>query len=162
MRVVVISRTIQEFEGVRYYKCGNYFQRRGVRLHRVVWARKHGRKPPKGFHVHHHDENTSNNQPGNLILKPGKRHVSMHVRSQKRKMPVKTLEAARVWHSSKAGRAKHAEVQRANWKKRKAKRYICGECEKSFWSRAFQGATYCHLNCKMRAFNRRRRAAKGK
>ena len=52
MDVQVISSTVQRFNGVSYYLCGKYFQRRGVRLHRMVWEYHNG-KIPQGYHVHH-------------------------------------------------------------------------------------------------------------
>ena len=59
-KVIVISDTIQEFNGVRYYKCGNYFQCEGIRLHREVYTYHKG-KIPKGFHVHHKKDTNKNN-----------------------------------------------------------------------------------------------------
>ena len=55
MDVQVISSTVQRFNGVSYYLCGKYFQRRGVRLHRMVWEYHNG-KIPQGYHVHHVDD----------------------------------------------------------------------------------------------------------
>ena len=47
MRYVVCSETVQEYEGRRYYRCGSYFQRNGVRLHRLVWETERGAIPDR-------------------------------------------------------------------------------------------------------------------
>lgn len=54
MEVQRISTTAQRFDGVTYYLCGEYFQRKGRRLHRAVWEHHNG-KIPNGYHVHHKD-----------------------------------------------------------------------------------------------------------
>lgn len=45
MKTEVISNTVQKFNGVSYYLCGAYFQKKGVRLHRVVWEYHNGAIP---------------------------------------------------------------------------------------------------------------------
>ena len=67
MKVNIISETKQEFNGVVYYKCGEYYQRKGIRLHREVW-KYHNGEIPKGYHVHHIDSNKNNNSIDNLEL----------------------------------------------------------------------------------------------
>ena len=67
MEVKVISNTVQKFNGESYYLCGQYFQRKGKRLHRTVWEFHNG-TIPKGYHVHHKDGNRSNNAIENLTL----------------------------------------------------------------------------------------------
>ena len=88
----MVSDTIQEFEGIRYYRCGRYFQRKGVRLHRVVYERHNG-SIPQGCHIHHVDDDPRNNALDNLALllrsiilaHHGKRsHISAAARSAAR------------------------------------------------------------------------------
>lgn len=67
MLVEVISPTKQRYNGKDYYLCGQYFQRKGERLHRKVWEETHG-EIPSGYEVHHIDEDKANNQPENLKL----------------------------------------------------------------------------------------------
>ena len=84
MKVKVISPTIQEFDGERFYLCGKYFQHRGKRLHIAVWEYHNG-DVLKGYHVHHIDEDRSNNQIENLCLMPASMHVSFHQQGEERK-----------------------------------------------------------------------------
>ena len=67
MEVQRISTTAQRFDGVTYYLCGEYFQRKGRRLHRAVWEHHNG-KIPNGYHVHHKDGDRNNNDISNLEL----------------------------------------------------------------------------------------------
>lgn len=112
-KVTIISASIQEFEGVRYYLCGRYFQKRGARLHRVVWTHHHG-PIPKGYHVHHMTGDTSKNQVEELELVRGARHLSGHMSSpqrvaESRRRLAKAQAAATAWHGSEGGRAWHRE-----------------------------------------------------
>ena len=75
MKVTVISPTIQEFNGERFYLCGNYFQHKGKRLHVAVW-KYHNGDIPKGYHIHHIDEDRTNNQIENLTQVEASWHSS--------------------------------------------------------------------------------------
>ena len=112
--VVVCSETIQEFCGVRFYKCGFYFQRDGFRLNRVVWETCFG-PIPDGFHVHHKDTDRANNQPDNLACMPGDDHLSHHgyERADESRAIIARIRAlAAKWHGSAAGKLWHAEHYR--------------------------------------------------
>lgn len=135
MQVTVISDTIQEFNGVRYYRCGFYFQRKGVRLHRVVWEAVHGVPVPAGFHVHHRDEDRSNNQPDNLELLEGRAHVAHHSKDFKpsAETTAKAVEAAKAWHASAAGSEWHRQHYRRIADKLHAKvDCTCKQCGRDF------------------------------
>ena len=47
MEVHVVSATAQRFNGQTYYLCGDYFQRKGRRLHRAVWEYHNGEIPTR-------------------------------------------------------------------------------------------------------------------
>lgn len=149
MRPTVISDTIQEFLGLRYYLCGNYFQREGVRLHRVVWSRTHGREVPDGFHVHHDDEDRSNNDPDNLVLLPGPEHTSLHQTGHQRGVPAVAIEAAKAWHGSEQGLAWHREhyASTADQLQRDAS-FICEQCAAPFVAKARGSNRFCCNGCK--------------
>ena len=113
MDPIVISGTIQEFKGVRFYLCGDYFQQNGKALHREVWAETHG-PVPEGFEVHHRDHDRSNNSLGNLELLEGTEHARLHANNlENRRRALEQLPAARElakeWHQSEEGRAWHKE-----------------------------------------------------
>lgn len=149
MRVNIISDTIQEFEGVRYYRCGPYFQRKGVRLHRMVWMRVNGRDVPDGFEVHHSDEDRANNQPGNLELLAAPVHRKIHGEGKGIPVHIQDMgrEAAKQWHASADGRAWHKSNYEQNVRHALHVRvtHSCGCCGKQF--EGPKHAKYCSQSC---------------
>lgn len=162
---IVLSETVQEFEGERYYLCGFYFQRNGKRLHVAVWERAHGPRPD-GHHVHHIDGDRANNALLNLGCPRAFDHLSEHGREKWLTSPAfrknieKATAAARAWHSTEAGRAFHVEnghrAARAIAARAVTKR--CEECGSAFRdSTAAHIARTCHPNCYARLYRRERR-----
>lgn len=161
--VVVVSKTVQEFLGRRFYLCGYYFQHRGVRLHRTVWQHFHG-PIPEGFHVHHIDGDRSNNQRSNLELLEGSNHLSGHMgqaerRNASRSRIGKVQRAAAKWHGSPDGLDWHRDQYERHCRSAVLASYVdgkCSECGKPFHGPKFQ--KFCHANCKARALRKRRKA----
>ena len=146
--VIVISETKQSFLGENYYKCGEYFQRSGVRLHRKVWEHHNG-EIPKGFHVHHIDHNKSNNSHRNLELVHGSAHMSHHQKGHGRKPSEKAHLMANEWHASDAGREWHKQHYENN--KHTLHKKItreCSHCGKSHETAKLNGNAFCSNNCK--------------
>ncbi len=161
MIVEIISPTVQKFNGESFYLCGNYFQRKGKRLHRTVWQYHNG-DIPKGYHVHHIDGNKSNNSIENLALLPGKEHLSNHMkepeRVEKSRQSIhKAVKAATVWHGTSEGAEWHSKHAKEYWASAPMNEYKCDFCGKTFYSRAvrYKGNHFCGGNCKA-AFRRRR------
>lgn len=164
--VKVISDTIQEFCGVRYYRCGRYFQRKGVRLHRAVWESVHG-PVPDGYHVHHIDHDAENNAPGNLSLVESRAHISHHSSEPENVRRItdqlsNARKAAAEWHGSEAGRRWHSQQYETVLRKRMAVTVEkhCQQCGKAYRVVAPKAgeSKFCHPNCKARALRARRRA----
>lgn len=161
MKVQVVSDTIQKFNGVSYYLCGLYYQRKGRRLHREVWMHHNG-DIPKGFHVHHLDGDRSHNDVENLTLLRGSDHLSGHMKQQnRREASARAIEIARVaackWHGSEAGREFHSKHGKESWKKRAVQTYICTECGNEFQTKNVYAEgqnRFCSNNC--RASHRRK------
>lgn len=158
MSVKIVNETTQEFNGQRYWLCGYYFQRKGSRLHRVVWEYHNG-PIPAGYHVHHIDEDRANNSIDNLELVHGSRHVSFHSGKADHSKAIKAAqEKAREWHASEAGRQWHRE----NWEKNSKPvlfervEKTCEVCGKSYQGLKRKRTKYCHANCKARALRQRR------
>lgn len=161
--VKIISGTVQEFRGERFYLCGYYFQHDGKRLHRAVWEAYNG-PIPEGYHVHHLDEDRGNNQIENLALMPGIEHVRQHARTEERRENGRraiafAIAAAPEWHRSEAGTAWHSEHARQYWATAPAQTYTCAMCGRAFESRkvTHRGRRFCSAKCRA-AYGRRKRA----
>lgn len=159
MKVKVISNTIQEFNGVKYYLCGAYFQNsdKKLRLHREVW-KYHNGKIPKGCVIDHIDRDVSNNQIENLRLATysmNNRNVSEETTRKRREHIERVRPLSKEWHASEEGREWHKKVGLDSWANRKATERECRHCHKKFYSRANGKAYYCCNNCKHRARTRR-------
>ena len=112
------------FNGRKYYRYPEsknpahrrYFARSGNRLHRDVWIFHIG-TIPKGMHIHHIDNNTSNNDIANLACITLKQHWDEHRAelSERSKSPKQIAHLDRIrhkaaeWHRSDEGRAWHKE-----------------------------------------------------
>lgn len=117
---------VQVFNGKEYklYAGERYFSRGTKRLHREVWKFYNG-QIPKGYHVHHKDENTWNNDISNLELVEMHAHLRHHAEEQsrdnellawRRENIAKASQLAVEWHKSEEGR---------KWHSKKSKRAIC-------------------------------------
>ena len=123
------------FNGYKYYKqkTGYYqiaetYKRKQLgierRLHRAIWKFYNG-DIPKGYQVHHKDENKDNNDISNLELLSASEHAKLHSRRAKiwwhttkgKKANKKGVKNARAWHSSDAGYKWHSEHQKEYIKK---------------------------------------------
>ena len=157
MRVTVVSDTIQEFNGERFYLCGNYFQHNGKRLHVTVWKHHRG-DIPKGYHIHHIDGDRSNNQIENLAILTGSLHVSMHnapeIRGEYQQKHIQEIqELAKEWHHSDAGRAWHSEHAVSQWENGTFAPIErgCAQCGKKFMRggiNAKRDIVFCSNRCK--------------
>lgn len=166
MEVQVISNTVQKFNGESYYYCGSYFQRKGKRLHRMVWEYHNG-TIPKGYHIHHKDEDKSNNDISNLEMVWGGEHMSHHMNNEERKAQSReyvknAIAKAPAWHHSKEGKQWHSEHSKKAYQDREYRTYVCSFCGKEYQTKHIysEGANhFCHNNCK--AAYRRRRVRNG-
>lgn len=161
MEVQVISNTVQKFNGESFYLCGFYYQHKGKRLHRTVWEYHNG-EIPTGYHVHHIDEDRSNNQISNLKLVEATSHLSGHMSKperveKSRKDVQKAIEKAPEWHKSDDGFAWHSAHAKEYWENAPMQTYICSYCGKEYQTRNVRhnGNHFCHQNCRA-AFRRRR------
>lgn len=162
--VKVISPTIQEYAGKRYYRCGKYYQHKGERLHRRVWEDLHG-TVPDGFHVHHRDHDTSHNDGSNLQLLSNSAHASYHSRESGhgRMTIAMATEAAREWHGSEEGRDWHRTHYEEHIRPTMEQRTeaTCQECGGTFETSLVHAhlAKFCSPKCRQRAHRTRRATA---
>lgn len=110
-----------EYDGYRFYEdqknywIGQVLDADGKphrkRLHIYVWEKYNG-PVPEGFHVHHIDRDTSNNEIENLVALPESEHLRLHASLQdKEKLKQYLDECARPkaieWHKSRDGEEWH-------------------------------------------------------
>ena len=150
----VLSETQQLFNGEKFYRCGTYFQHNGKRLHRAVWEFHNG-EIPNGYHVHHVDGDTANNDIANLELLAQHDHISMHLSTDKaRERSRKHIETIRplavAWHKSPDASAFY-KAHSAEWAKhRKTVPLKCEHCGKPFTS-TMSDTKFCSIACKAAA-----------
>lgn len=141
-----------------YYLSSKLIDGKRKRLHVYVWEKVNG-KVPKGYEVHHRDENKQNNALNNLMLLTRSEHQSYHMRTQSDELKQKrskhlletAIPAAKEWHKSKEGREWHRQHGIDSISKREPVKYYCSYCGKEFESRHRYGAdqnTFCSNKCK--------------
>ena len=150
-----------EHDGKRYYRCksGYYKCADGKWLHRVIWEEVNG-PIPKGFHIHHIDEDKSNNDPLNLEMVNPKTHSALHLDAEHRdafarNMIENALPAAVEWHKSPEGHKWHKK-QYDNYMAKLWEKEItlnCAYCGKPFTTKYItrSRAKYCSGKCKASA-----------
>ena len=153
----VESETVQVFQGVRYYRCGPYFQRKGKRLHRAAWESLNG-PVPKGHHVHHKDHDRANNQPENLECVPRAAHLSHHSSSPeakeiaRRSLAANARPAAAAWHSSPEGLEFHRQLGAMTASRLVERTVTCTVCGSEFTTNAaHDNVLYCRSKCRDKA-----------
>lgn len=123
-----------------------------IRAHRWVWISVHG-IIPKGYHIHHKNENKSDNRIENLELIEQGRHYRHHYTEEKRQFSRELVEKIRPltkeWHRSEEGIAWHkyhaAKCKFGNWEPLK---YTCQCCSKEYLSKKRSNSRFCSNNCK--------------
>lgn len=126
-------------------------------LHREVWKRCHGRAIPKGYHVHHKDEDTGNNAIENLELLSYSDHMRRHHAGKC--SPAKAAHLARVrpkgwaWHKTPEGRAYHRKRARAWTAARPVVEVKCPICKTIRKVRQMTHPTtpYCSKVCRVKS-----------
>ncbi len=156
------------FNGIEYKLMGagkyylsqskSYKERSNAKgLHVAIWEYYNGKTVPTGYHVHHKDENTFNNDISNLELINKYKHIGGHSKKwhaenkeeSKRKLD-KAREKASKWHSSKEGRKWHSEHAKESWQSRKVHDRVCKFCGINFKTK-FSDTKYCSQKCRTKA-----------
>lgn len=130
-----------------------------TRAHQWVWFNNYG-KPPKGYHIHHVNEDRSDNRIENLELMKGSRHLSFHmVKHMLDPKKKKQLQdqcniirpLTKEWHASEEGRAWHKyHALKNNFGNPEPTKYACQQCNKEYFSKLIaKGRTrFCSNPCK--------------
>lgn len=141
----------------RYFSSGDK-QAKERMLHRRVWLDAKG-EIPKGFHIHHINDNWRDNSIENLALVEGKEHARQHKlkRLQNREHVVQNAEwledariAAAKWHKSTEGLAWHKKHGKNTWLNREPTDAICICCGKKYKTFFPSRSKYCSLACQQK------------
>lgn len=122
-----------------------------------MWI-KHNGPIPEGYHIHHLDHDTDNNDISNLALLEAHEHLAYHASLQDKEwlasnMKNKAMPAAIKWHKSEEGREWHTK----HYEKMKCKLHKKKEIECEICGRAVEVIDhgdknkYCSNNCRAKA-----------
>lgn len=121
-----------------------------IRAHQWVWKNIHG-LIPKGYHIHHKDENKSNNDINNLILVKPAEHLRLHAseeRTAKRREQMHVIRhLTKHWHASKEGHDWHKLHGLKTWVERAPIKIICKICSKEAITKTYH-QEFCSNACK--------------
>lgn len=142
-------------EDTGYYLC-SFKSADGTRkrMHVYVWEYYNG-SVPSGYHIHHKDEDKSNNDISNLELKIGTEHLALHGKEKfekNRDKALRHLEEIRPmtkdWHRSNRGHEWHKNhYEEMKEKLFQKQRFRCIVCGKEFESTQVN-SKFCGNNCK--------------
>lgn len=127
-------------------------------LHRDIWRRANpGKTIPRGWHIHHKDEDPFNNDPSNLVLLSPKQHGEEHAEpasEQQRGHLERVRPLAAAWHSSPEGIAWHREHGHKSWEGREGVERECTECGETFLAMFESRGRLCSRKCIARMHRR--------
>lgn len=146
-------------EKTGYYLNGTIHKR----LHQYVWENEVG-EIPKGFQIHHIDQDKANNSVDNLCLLSETAHKAMHAildgledaKEKKRETFEKFARPAAVeWHKSEAGRKWHSKKSIEMYENMEPVTFTCSFCGKEFSALPVGVHKYCSNACRSAARRKR-------
>ena len=131
-----------------------------IRAHRWVWMNYYG-PIPKGYHVHHIDEDKTNNSIDNLSLMKHQDHARFHMQDPARLEKTKEIASKCVhkmiaWRKSEVGIAWATDpktqeqrklIGKKSWEGRLPVIRHCKQCSKEISSRSPRGKSVCGKVC---------------
>lgn len=160
--IVWNGKTYRRYPNSRHKNIRMYFYCGKNKLHRDIWAAAYGEIPPN-HHIHHKDNDHSNNDISNLVCMPAAEHYALHGAERAGKS-VTEEQAARLreisrkaaeWHRSEEGRSWHREHAKTVLKKARAAinkenwpelNKLCEVCNSPFITREIQ-KRICSRKC---------------
>ncbi|KST46392.1 HNH endonuclease signature motif containing protein [Enterococcus durans] len=134
-----------------YYLSTSKIGNTRIRLHVYVWEKFNG-KVPKGYQIHHRDEDKDHNDISNLMCMTKSEHLAWHAKHDRERMlPVwrNSLDKARIeaskWHGSPEGKRLHSEIAKGK-KHKKVYMHNCKNCGKTFRS-SLERTEFCSPKC---------------
>ena len=148
-----MSEKYQYFNGLKFYLDSlGYYQNSETkkRMHRYVWEFYNG-PIPKGYDIHHKDENKANNDITYLEMKRKGKHQADHAKKWHERNPgaadknlKKAREKAKNWHKSEEGKEWHKRQMEMCSTKRKLK---CRMCGKDYETTSIGHSEFCSIAC---------------
>lgn len=148
------------FNGLKFTKDDNtgYYlnSTKKKRLHRAVWEYYNG-EIPKGHHIHHIDEDKSNNDISNLALLSSTEHLSHHGNKRALNYYDELVEnlnnnarpKANEWHGSNEGKDWHKKhYENTKDKLHKKSMFECLQCHRNFIGIDNGNNKFCTNKCK--------------
>ncbi|MBQ4495646.1 MAG: HNH endonuclease [Selenomonadaceae bacterium] len=149
--VEVIDDTHQRFNGVTYLKCKDGHYSKGAFIHRVVFAYYYG-EIPEGYHVHHLDDNKTNNAIVNLQCLTKQEHRRLHNKQPLQKQCVcKTCGKIFIVQKECQKHTMYCSKKCASRIKR-----ICSLCGKDFLTSSHKPVEHCRSCARKLSWEKRR------
>lgn len=154
-----MEREERVWNGIKFYRYPDspsehsrkYFTAAPVRLHRAVWEAENG-PIPEGYHVHHIDGDTGNNDIGNLECLSAGEHMRLHFeenperREQARTHMREIQHLTKAWHKTEYGKQWHREHGWKNFQ-RQPETKDCDHCGDTYETISSRGR-FCSNKCK--------------
>lgn len=123
-----------------------------IRAHRWVWISVNG-SIPKTCHIHHKDENKSNNSIENLQIVTFSQHAKIHMNEERSNVSRKWMDEIRPltkeWHTSEEGKAWHKyHALKNNFGTGKLQKYKCEVCLTEYETVKMGKSRFCSNPCK--------------
>lgn len=128
-----------------------------VRAHRFVYERAKGPIPP-GYHVHHKNEDKSDNHIDNLELMRAGEHATHHGTKRatspnwlawsRDNLKQNAVPLAAEWHQSEEGLAWHREHAKRSILAAPERDFNCEHCGETFQAKPFGAVKFCSNACR--------------
>src|SRR3990167_10451676 len=118
-------------------------------LHRAIWEDNFG-KIPKGFHIHHKDGNTLNNEIENLECIDGKEHSKLHYKLKPFTKHKCELCGNEYKTKKESGTRFCSNKCKSKWRRKSGKnkeKRICTTCSKEFYTDRYKQTRACSRSC---------------
>lgn len=159
-----------EFDGVKYRLMGtrryylsqsntNKGRKSPKGLHVAIWEFHTKKEVPTGFHIHHKDGNTFNNDIENLECISREQHDKIPKKINMellREHLEKIRPLTKAWHSTEEGKKFHKRIAGMSYKYREKFIIKCLSCRSDVSTYYPQKTKYCGNRCSLRALRARR------
>lgn len=145
----------QEHFGKRFYldqKAGYWISTTCPKIRAHVWVWNHfNGEVEKGSHIHHMDNNKSNNDISNLQKLLAKEYMRLHMTPERKEKSARWCAFIRPltkeWHASKEGHSWHKANGISGWEGCQERSVSCEVCATQFSTKVYR-QRFCSNTCK--------------